>query len=155
MTQQYRLEELLKLCSSLGIFFNSVVRRWQHWLTTASCVCVPWAADLSHLCDAKLALRYCRCSFDVASPPCASWRAMKEPVRPNQPSPVMVCACLCARAWFYRLPVAQMADGQEMWEYVLGIPETPLFWAAEALGGWAATHSSAIRTSEVVAGLGC
>lgn len=98
MTQQYRLEELLKLCSSLGIFFKSVVRRWQHWLTTASCVCVPWAADLSHLRDAKLTLWYCRCSADVASPPCASWRMMKEPVCPNQPSPVMVCVCVCVCA---------------------------------------------------------
>lgn len=63
--------------------FVSVVRRWQQRITTLSCCCIFWAAELSHLCDAKLVSRDCCCSTDVASPPGASWRMMKVPVLPS------------------------------------------------------------------------
>lgn len=76
-------------------YFVSVVRRWQQRITTLSCCCIFWAAELSHLCDAKLVPRDCCCSTDVASPPCASWRMMKVPVLPSALTMDDLCACIC------------------------------------------------------------
>lgn len=68
------------------------------------------AADLSHLCDAKLVLWDCCCSTDVASPPCASWPVMKEPVPPVGPRHEF-CMCVCAYMYVYVCvpPVAEKA----------------------------------------------
>ena len=115
------------------------------------------AADLSHLCDAKLVLWDCCCSTDVASPPCASWPMMKEPVPPVGPRhEFCVCVCICVCVCMCTASGWEGSAGRYSGNVCVGKPrKSPLSWTAEAQGRWAATHSSAIRTSEVVGGLGC
>lgn len=68
-----------------------------------------------------------------------------------------VCAYVCVCVYVCVPRVAEKAGRQRdlVGMCVSGLLETPLSWTAEAQGWWAATHSSAIRTSEVVGGLGC
>lgn len=61
------------------------------------CFVSPWAAGLSHICDAQLVFWYSCCSTDVDLPPSASWPTIKEPALPSALCHTgHVCVFVCA-----------------------------------------------------------